>query len=172
MLDNLTSALLNIFCRAKSGKIFMCFYRNHFDSSPSAYIGHFWAKTTQFGTYGYLFWILISNAKIKTMIMQISYSWDLWPHHPNSGKSRPQRNWTNYLSFDTTFVKSNPKYYFYWVWSILSDLLELRWYMTLFLAWVLSNYDNTTWQPLKLSKKLLLSIKFEENLQNWCCCFQ
>ena len=64
MLDNLSSALLNIFCRASSGKILICFYCDHFDSALSPYIGHFLAKTTQFGTYAYLFWILISNAKI------------------------------------------------------------------------------------------------------------
>ena len=59
-------------------KILMCFYRNHFDSTPYQYICHFLAKTTQFGTD---IWVFILDPHLKgqhlKMIMQISHSSEL-----------------------------------------------------------------------------------------------
>ena len=56
-------------------KILMCFYRNHFDSTP---ICHFLAKTTQFGTD---IWVFILDPHLEgqhlKMIMQISHSSEL-----------------------------------------------------------------------------------------------
>ena len=170
MLDNLTSALLNIVCRASSDKIFMCFYRNHFDSSPSAYIGHFWAKTTQYVEHmGIYFGASSQMRKLKQWL------WKLATHrnHDLITVENLDRRGTRQIIYHSKrhlsnlirniiFIESEAFCQTYWnlngIWPF-SSMSTLQ----------LCQYDVTAFETFH---KLLRSIRFEENVQNWCCCFQ